>query len=328
MELTAKKVLVTGAAGFIGSNLCEYLLKKANRVKGADSFITGKHENIATLKEFPGFTFMEGDLRNIDFCKEAVKDVDIVFHLAAVGSVPRSIEFPLITNDNNINGFLNVLVASKDAGIKRFIYASSSSVYGDSPYNPKREDVIGDPLSPYALTKRVNEQYAKTFSQLYGIETIGLRYFNVFGKRQDPQGAYAAVIPRFIKMFRERKSPVIFGDGLQSRDFTYVDNVLLANELAALTVNSKALNTVYNIACGESVTLNDLAVLLRDILKRYDPGVESVEVQYGPARKGDIKESVASIEKAETLLGYKPLVKMREGLTLTAESFFTGETGM
>ena len=328
MELTAKKVLVTGAAGFIGSNLCEYLLKKGNLVKGVDSFITGKRHNLDDLKGYAEFTFAEGDLRNIDFCHEAVKGVDIVFHLAAVGSVPRSIEFPLVTNDNNINGFLNILVASKDAGIKRFIYASSSSVYGDSPFNPKKENVIGEPLSPYALTKRVNELYAKNFAQLYGMETIGLRYFNVFGKRQDPQGAYAAVIPRFIKMFHERQSPVIFGDGLQSRDFTYVDNVLYANELAALTTRSEALNTVYNVACGECVTLNELSSMLRDILKEYDSGVASVEVEYGPVRKGDIKESFASIEKAEKLLGYKPVIKMHEGLKLTVESFFKGETRM
>ena len=245
-------VLVTGGAGFIGSNLIEVLLKQNNEVVCLDNFSTGKRENISPFLDDRNFTLIEGDIRDLEVCKTALKEVDIVLHQAALGSVPRSIEDPINTNSVNIDGFLNMLVASKDSGVRRFVYAASSSTYGDLPDLPKIEEKIGRPLSPYAVTKFVNELYADVFYKTYGLETIGLRYFNVFGKRQDPNGAYAAVIPKFVKALINGEAPIINGDGLTSRDFTYIDNVVQINQLAATTTNKAAINQVFNVAFGEN----------------------------------------------------------------------------
>ncbi|MDG1806117.1 NAD-dependent epimerase/dehydratase family protein, partial [Flavicella sp.] len=258
IELKNKKILVTGGAGFIGSNLIEVLLQKGNKVVCLDNFSTGKKENILDFESNNDFELIVGDIRNLTDCQKAVNGVDYVLHEAALGSVPRSISDPITTNDVNISGFLNILLASKEAGVKRFVYAASSSTYGDSKSLPKVEDVIGKPLSPYAITKYVNELYADTFYKTYGFETIGLRYFNVFGRRQDANGAYAAVIPKFVGQFIKHESPVINGDGNYSRDFTYIDNVIQMNLLALVTENSEAVNQVYNTAFGERATLNDL----------------------------------------------------------------------
>ncbi|WP_369048776.1 SDR family oxidoreductase [Tenacibaculum sp. UWU-22] len=314
MNLSDKKILVTGGAGFIGSNLCEVLLEKKNRVVCLDNFATGKRENVKDLQSNPNFKLIEGDIRNLEDCKVAVSKVDYVLHQAALGSVPRSIKDPITTNDVNVSGFLNMLVASRDAGVKRFVYAASSSTYGDSESLPKVEDVIGKPLSPYAITKYVNELYADVFSKTYGLETVGLRYFNVFGRKQDPNGAYAAVIPKFVKQFMNGKSPVINGDGNYSRDFTYIDNVIQANILALVTNNPKAVNTVYNVAFGERNTLNELVGYLREVLSKLDPSINNVKIEYGPNRQGDIPHSLASINKAEKLLNYKPQFSLQKGL--------------
>jgi len=312
--LKHKKILVTGGAGFIGSNLCEYFLKEDNEVICLDNFLTGKRENITGFIKLKNFCLIEGDIRNPKDCANAAKDVDYVFHQAALGSVPRSIENPEPTNDINIGGFLNMLIASRDAKVKRFIYASSSSVYGDNPALPKVEANIGKPLSPYAVTKQVNELYAKVFADLYGMEVIGLRYFNVFGQRQDPDGAYAAAIPKFIRLLLKGETPVIFGNGEQSRDFTYISNVVHANECAALTENSKALNTVFNIAYGSRISLNDLYSLLTENLSKFKKEIKDIKPDYVSERKGDIKDSLASIEKAKTLLGYRPDCDVKSGL--------------
>lgn len=310
------EMLVTGGAGFIGSNLTEALLKRGERVTVLDNFSTGKIENLLPLLErYPEtLTLRVGDIRNPDDCRKAAEGAACVFHEAALGSVPRSINDPVTTNAVNISGFLNMLVAARDAGVKRFIYAASSSTYGDSPALPKVEEVIGKPLSPYAITKYVNELYADVFSMTYGIETIGLRYFNVFGRRQDPHGAYAAVIPLFVKQLLNHLSPVINGDGEHSRDFTYIDNVIRMNLLAMETTNQEALNTVYNTAQGERTTLNQLVQYLKEDLSVYDPAIAAIEVQHGPNRAGDIPHSLASIAKARTLLGYEPRFTMRQGL--------------
>lgn len=312
--LTNQKILVTGGAGFIGSNLCEALLNLGNEVVCLDNFATGKIENIQPLLSNPSFKLIKGDIRNLEDCKQAVAGMDYVLHEAALGSVPRSINDPITSNDVNVSGFLNMLIASRDAKIKRFIYAASSSTYGDSTALPKMEDVIGRPLSPYAITKYVNELYADVFSRTYGIETIGLRYFNVFGRKQDPYGAYAAVIPLFVKQFMNLQSPVINGDGEFSRDFTYIDNVIHMNLLALSTSNPEAVNTVYNTAFGVQTTLNQLVLILRDLLSEYDPAIKDIQILYGPNRAGDIPHSLASIEKAKTLLGYQPQFSMKEGL--------------
>ncbi len=253
--LRDSKVLVTGGAGFIGSNLIESLLLHNNKVTCLDNFSTGKRENLKTFAANNNFRLIEGDIRNVSDCEKAVKDIDIVFHEAALGSVPRSIKDPVTTTDVNIGGFVKILFAAKEAGVKRFIYAASSSTYGDHPDLPKVEDKIGAPLSPYAITKYVDELFASNFSKGYGIDVIGLRYFNVFGRRQDPDGAYAAVIPRFLKMLMNHETPLINGDGSISRDFTYIDNVVQANHLAAITENKEALNQVFNVAHGERTTL-------------------------------------------------------------------------
>lgn len=307
-------ILITGGAGFIGSNLCQYFLEKGYFIRCLDNFSTGHRHNIEDFLSHPKFTLIEGDIRNIEVCKKAVEDVLYVFHQAALGSVPRSINDPITSNDVNVSGFLNMLVAARDAGIKRFIYAASSSTYGDSESLPKIEDKIGKPLSPYAITKYVNELYADIFSRTYGLECIGLRYFNVFGRRQDPKGAYAAVIPKFVLQLLAHESPVINGSGDYSRDFTYIDNVIQMNELAMVAKNPSACNTVYNTAVGDRTNLNELVAYLKEFLTNYDPEIEKVAIIHGPNRIGDIPHSLASIEKAKTLLGYQPSHKIREGL--------------
>ena len=317
-----KKVLVTGGAGFIGSNLVERLLSQNNEVICLDNFATGKRENIEPFMKDPSFRLIEGDIRDLDTCREAVKGVSIVLHEAALGSVPRSIKDPLTSNEVNVSGFLNMLVAARDEGVGRFVYAASSSTYGDSKELPKVEDRIGKPLSPYAITKYVNELYADVFAKLYGMEIIGLRYFNVFGRRQDPFGAYAAVIPKFVKALISKESPVINGDGTFSRDFTYVENVIQANELAATVKNKEAVNTVYNVAFGERTTLNQLVDYLKKSLSRFDPEIADVEIKYGPPREGDIPHSLASIEKAKKLLGYEPEYSVRDGLEKAIEWYW------
>lgn len=319
-----RKILVTGGAGFIGSNLCESLLKSGENVRCLDNFATGKFENIeALLREYPDrFHLIVGDIRKPEDCCKAVEGVEYVFHEAALGSVPRSIHDPQTTNDVNVSGFLNMLVAARDSGVKRFIYAASSSTYGDSKKLPKVEDVIGKPLSPYAITKYVNELYADVFARTYGMECIGLRYFNVFGRKQSPDGAYAAVIPKFVLQFMRHEPPLINGDGEYSRDFTYIDNVLQMNRLAMETTNPLAVNTVYNTAYGENTTLNQLVDYLKQQLSKYDPEIAKVEVVHGPNRKGDIPHSLASIDKARKLLGYAPEFDIQRGLEQAVEWYW------
>lgn len=309
-------VLVTGGAGFIGSNLCEHLLAHDYHVVCLDNFATGKIENLLPLlNQYPQtFRLIVGDIRNISDCQKAVEGVDYVLHEAALGSVPRSIKDSLTTNEVNIGGFLNMLVAARDAGVKRFMYAASSSTYGDSKSLPKVEDVIGKPLSPYAITKYVDELYADVFARTYGMECIGLRYFNVFGRRQDPFGAYAAVIPLFVKKLMAHESPIINGDGEYSRDFTYIDNVIQMNMLAMTTTNPEAVNQVYNTAYGERTTLNQLVDYLKEFLSEFDSEIANIEILHGPNRLGDIPHSLACIDKAKKLLGYNPKFNMREGL--------------
>ena len=314
IQLTKKKILVTGGAGFIGSNLTEALLKLNNEVICLDNFATGKKENITPFLTNPNYTLIEGDIRKLSDCQLAVKGVDYVLHQAALGSVPRSIKDPITSNEVNVSGFLNMLIASRDSGVKRFIYAASSSTYGDSESLPKVEDKIGKPLSPYAITKYVNELYADVFSKTYGLETIGLRYFNVFGRKQDPNGAYAAVIPKFVSQFMAGESPVINGNGEFSRDFTYIDNVIQANLLSMITDNKEAINTVYNVAFGERNTLKDLVELLKKSLTEFDPKIKDIQVIYGPNRVGDIPHSLASIDKAKKLLAYNPQFSLEKGL--------------
>lgn len=312
--VSKNKILITGVAGFIGSNLAEYFLKKGYIVIGLDNFITGHRKNIEDLLLMENFSFVEGDITNIEVCFEVTKNIDYVLHQAALGSVPRSLKDPLMTNQVNVNGFLNMLWASKEAKVKRFIYAASSSTYGDSEVLPKVEDKIGKPLSPYAITKYVNELYAEVFGKSYGIETIGLRYFNVFGRKQDPNGAYAAVIPKFVKQFMDYESPIINGDGNYSRDFTYIDNVIQMNELAILSNNSEALNTVFNTAVGDRTSLNQLVAIIKHELIKYDAKIADVKVVHGPNRAGDIPHSLASIDKAKEILGYNPQYDLEKGL--------------
>jgi UDP-N-acetylglucosamine 4-epimerase len=313
VTLSGKKILVTGGAGFIGSNLCEVLLRKKNKVICLDNFATGKRNNIAAFLEDSNFTFIEGDIRNLDDCMLAASGVDYILHQAALGSVPRSIKDPITTNDVNISGFLNMLVAAKNHKVKRFVYAASSSTYGDSKALPKVENNIGRPLSPYAITKYVNELYAGIFAETYGLETIGLRYFNVFGKRQDPNGAYAAVIPKFVSQLMAGESPVVNGDGNYSRDFTYIDNVIQAN-LLSLVADPKAINTVYNVAFGDRNTLNELMGYLKKYLSEFDSKIANIAVKYGPNRVGDIPHSHASVDKAKQLLNYNPQFSLQQGL--------------
>lgn len=309
-----KHILITGGAGFIGSNLTEYFLGKDYKVTCLDNFATGHRHNIEPFFSNPNYTLIEGDIRDLATCQKAVDGVDYILHQAALGSVPRSINDPITSNEVNVSGFLNMLVAARDAGVKRFVYAASSSTYGDSENLPKVEDIIGKPLSPYAITKYVNELYADIFSKTYGLSCIGLRYFNVFGRRQDPNGAYAAVIPLFVKQFMNYESPKINGTGDYSRDFTYIDNVIQMNERAMLTEDEKAVNTVYNTAVGDRTTLNDLVKYLREYLSEFDAEIATIEAIHGPKRVGDIPHSLASIEKAKTLLGYQPTHTIDKGL--------------
>lgn len=307
-------ILITGGAGFIGSNLCEYFLNSGQKVICLDNFSTGHHHNIKDFIMNSDFKLIEGDIRNIIDCNLAVLGVDYVLHQAALGSVPRSINDPITTNDVNVSGFLNMLVSARDAKVKRFIYAASSSTYGDSEGLPKVEDIIGKPLSPYAITKYVNELYAEIFSKTYGLETIGLRYFNVFGRKQDPKGAYAAVIPKFVMQLMNYESPVINGDGNYSRDFTYIDNVIQMNALAISVDDPNAINTVYNTAFGDRNTLNDLVGYLKKYLTEFDSKIADVPIIYGENRSGDIPHSLASIDKAKNMLGYNPKYSLEEGL--------------
>lgn len=312
-KLANKKVLVTGGAGFIGSNLCEHLLSLNCYVVCLDNFATGKKNNILEFLNNPKFTLIEGDIRNFNDCLRATEDMDYVLHQAALGSVPRSIKDPITTNSVNVNGFLNVLIASRDNKVKRFVYAASSSTYGDSSELPKVEYKIGKPLSPYAITKYVNELYANIFSEIYNMQTIGLRYFNVFGRKQDPNGAYAAVIPKFVASLMNGKSPIINGDGTYSRDFTYIDNVIQANILSLLAKET-AVNTVYNVAYGERNSLIELVHCLKEYLSVYDPSIKNIKLKFGPNRVGDIPHSQASIEKAKNKLNYNPQYSLQEGL--------------
>lgn len=311
---TNVKILITGGAGFIGSNLCEVLLNNGNTIRCLDNFATGKRENIGPFLENENFSLLEGDIRDLDTCQTACIGMDYVLHQAALGSVPRSINDPITSNDVNVSGFLNMLVAARDQKVKRLVYAASSSTYGDSTNMPKVEDIIGKPLSPYAITKYVNELYADVFAKTYGLETIGLRYFNVFGRRQDPNGAYAAVIPKFVMQLMQHKSPVINGDGSFSRDFTYIDNVVQMNIRAMLGTKPEAVNTVYNVAYGERTDLKELVSLLKEYLSEYDGEIKNVETIYGPERKGDVPHSLASIDKAKKFLGYAPEYDIKTGL--------------
>ena len=313
-NLQDKTVLVTGGAGFIGSNLCEELLSNNIKTVCLDNFSTGKRENIEPFLKNKLFTLVTGDIRNIEDCHKACESVDYILHEAALGSVPRSINDPITTNDVNVSGFLNMLVAARDANVKRFVYAASSSTYGDHEALPKVEEVIGKPLSPYAITKYVNELYADIFQKTYGLDTIGLRYFNVFGRRQDPNGAYAAVIPLFVKQFINHESPLINGDGSYSRDFTYIDNVIQMNILALTTDNEEALNTVYNVAFGKRTTLLELTTLLKDHLSAFDSNIAKVEIKHRENRVGDIPHSLASVDKAKTLLNYNPKYNINDGI--------------
>ena len=325
-ELNGKKILVTGGAGFIGSNLCESLLKNGAIVYSLDNFLTGKEENLKTLLNNKNFISIKGDIRDFQVCQSATENIDFVLHNAAIGSVPRSIENPIETNEINITGFVNVLKSSVENNVKRFIYAASSSTYGDSSYLPKVEDKIGNPLSPYALSKYTNELYASVFSKIYDIEVIGLRYFNVFGKRQSVDGPYSAVIPQFISKLINYESPLINGDGSFSRDFTHVDNVVKMNLLALSTQNKKAINQVYNTAIGEKTTINELFNQIKDSLIKYDNKIASVEVTFGDLREGDIPHSVASIKKAENLLNYNPITNVEDGLKETVDWFYNNLT--
>ena len=320
--LRNSRVLVTGGAGFIGSNLTESLLEAGNEVVCLDNFSTGKRENIKSFLSDPNYNLIEGDIRNYDDCVNAVSGIDFVFHEAALGSVPRSIKDPVSSTDVNIGGFVKILFASKEAGVKRFIYAASSSTYGDHPDLPKVEDKIGSPLSPYAITKYVDELFADNFAKTYGIEVIGLRYFNVFGRRQDPDGAYAAVIPKFVKTMMKHERPRINGDGSVSRDFTYIDNVIQVNHLSALVEDKEALNQVYNVAHGERTSLNQLFYMIREKASNLDKNIIALEPEYGPFREGDIPHSLASIEKARNMLGYLPTHNVEKGLDVAVEWYW------
>ncbi len=321
-KLENKNILVTGGAGFIGSNLCQTLLEIGAKVTCLDNFATGHKHNIEPFLSNDNFTLIEGDIRDLDTCHKACANQDFVLHQAALGSVPRSIADPITSNDVNVGGFLNMLVAARDAEVTRFVYAASSSTYGDHEALPKVEDTIGKPLSPYAITKYVNELYADNFFSTYGLNTIGLRYFNVFGRRQDPNGAYAAVIPLFVKQFMNHESPVINGDGTYSRDFTYIDNVVQMNLRAITTENKEALNQVYNTAVGDRTTLVQLVNLLKKHLSKHDAKIADVDIVHGPNRKGDIPHSLASVEKAKKLLNYNPTHTIDNGIEEAVEWYW------
>lgn len=321
VNLSGKKILVTGGAGFIGANLCEALLNKGAKVVCFDNFSTGKRENILEFIDNDSFSLIEGDIRNFQDCLKATLGIDFVLHQAALGSVPRSIKDPITTNEVNISGFLNMLVACRDNNVKRFVYAASSSTYGDSASLPKVEEVIGKPLSPYAVTKFVNELYADVFAKTYKMEVVGLRYFNVFGKKQDPNGAYAAVIPKFIGQLMGLESPIINGDGTNSRDFTYIDNVVQAN-LHSLVVEKSSTNQVYNVAYGERNSLTELSVILKELLSNYNSEIADIDFLYGPNRVGDIPHSHADISKAKKMINYNPVYSLKEGLKKSIEWYW------
>lgn len=322
------KVLVTGGAGFIGSNLCDALIEQGNQVLCLDNFATGKRKNIEHLLSNKAFTLIEGDIRNIETCHRAVKGCTYVLHQAALGSVPRSIADPITSNEVNVSGFLNMLIVARDAGVKRFVYAASSSTYGDSKALPKVEDNIGKPLSPYAITKYVNELYADVFAKTYNMQCLGLRYFNVFGKRQDPDGAYAAVIPLWVKQMIQLQAPTINGTGEYSRDFTYIDNVVQANQKAMLApdenlVNAEGyINQVFNVAYGGNTTLNQLFNTLKNNLGKFKPEIAKLKPVYGPNRAGDIPHSQASIEKAKKMLDYNPKYSAQEGFEKACKWYY------
>jgi UDP-N-acetylglucosamine 4-epimerase len=339
LELTNSRLLITGGAGFIGSNLIERFLGRGNEVVCLDNLSTGFLKNIEPFMDDDNFTFIEGDIRDPGTCQKAAEGCDYIFHQAALGSVPRSVADPHTTNAVNIDGSLNMLIAARDQKVKRFIYAASSSTYGDSKELPKVEDKIGNPLSPYAVTKLVNELYARVFSDLYGMECIGLRYFNVFGRRQDPNGAYAAVIPLWVKQLIRHEAPVINGDGSYSRDFTFIDNVVQANELSAVKPGKGIIDSlsaegspqkeagngfseVFNVAYGGNTTLKELYQSLRSNLALHDPDIASIEAIHGPNRAGDIPHSMASIEKARMVLGYEPEFDAAEGFEKACEWYF------
>ena len=340
-NLRNANILVTGGAGFIGSSLCEYFVKNGNKVICLDNLSTGLKKNLEDIAGDSSFTFVEGDIRDFTLCSKVTKNIDIVFHQAALGSVPRSVKDPLLTNEVNVGGFLNILTASRDARVKRFIYAASSSIYGDAVELPKIEPNIGKPLSPYAVTKFVNELYADVFSRTYGMDCIGLRYFNVFGRRQTPEGAYAAVIPLWIKKLIKKESPVINGDGTNSRDFTYIDNVIHANESAAVVSLDElkkrisiyngipkmadSISEVFNVACGDNTSLKRLFDILKTELSKYDSQIAGIEPIYGNGRMGDIPHSLASIEKIKNILDYKPLVGVRQGLEKICEWYWNNQ---
>ena len=308
------RILVTGGAGFIGSNLCDALLERGSEVVCLDNFLTGRRENIEHLLNQPKFTLVEGDIRDVEVCRRAITGCTHVCHQAALGSVPRSVEDPSTTNAINISGNLNVLIAAQEAGIQRFVFASSSSVYGSDQTMPKIEHKTGVPLSPYAVTKMVNESYAQVFHQIHGMETIGLRYFNVFGRRQDPEGQYAAVIPKFVESILQLQSPIVFGDGEQTRDFTYIDNVVQMNLNALSTTNHEAFGEIFNVACGSRISINELFFTIRGLLSKHDASINKVEATYIGERPGDIRHSLADISKSQSHLNYIPRYNCQQGL--------------
>jgi UDP-N-acetylglucosamine 4-epimerase len=325
LRSSPRQWLITGVAGFIGSNLLETLLKLGQRVVGLDNFSTGYRENLAQVESEIGpklwrnFQFIEGDIRKLADCKCAAHGADFVLHQAALGSVPRSMADPIASHDTNVTGFLNMLVAARDAKVKRFVYASSSAIFGDEPNLPKVEDKVGNALSPYAATKKINEIYADNFARAYNFESIGLRYFNVFGPRQDPDGAYAAVIPKWLAALLKREPVIINGDGETSRDFCFVENVVQANLLAAMTTNPEAINHAYNIAVGERTTLNELFALLQSGLRKRDPAMPEQKPVYQDFRAGDVRHSLADISKAKRLLNFEPAYQVRDGLEMAMD---------
>ena len=321
----SKNILITGAAGFIGSHLCDHFLMHNYNVRGVDNFITGHKKNIQHLIGHKNFEFIEGDIRDELFCDKICLNIDYVSHQAALGSVPRSIKDPITTNHINVQGFLNLINSCKKNAIKKFIYASSSSVYGDSKKLPKIENETGEVLSPYALTKKINEEYSVLFSNIYGLKTVGLRYFNVFGPKQDPDGPYAAVIPKFINSFINGISPVINGDGTFSRDFTYVDNVAIFNRLA-IESRLDTLFNVFNVAFGSRITLNEMALTIKNYISLKNPEIRNIEIIYGNERVGDISHSCASIEKAKKLLNYKPDINFKDGIIKTIDWFWNNNS--
>ncbi|OWK97548.1 LPS biosynthesis protein WbpP [Kaistella haifensis DSM 19056] len=321
-QLQNKNILITGGAGFIGSNLCETLIQLGTKVTCLDNFATGFMKNLDAVIDNPNFTLIEGDIRDLETCKKACENQEFVLHEAALGSVPRSLNDPITSNEVNVSGFLNMLVAARDAGVKRLVYAASSSTYGDHEALPKIEERIGKPLSPYAITKYVNELYADVFKRTYDFDTIGLRYFNVFGRKQNPDGAYAAVIPKFVQQLMKYESPTINGAGDYSRDFTYIDNVIQMNLLALTTENPDALNQVYNTAVGDRTTIKQMAELLKEYLAQYDDKIADIEILHGPTRVGDIPHSLASIEKAQKNLGYQPTHIFADGLKEAVEWYW------